>query len=215
MTLRAIGAGYRNGFGIQLNVPPSAVASVSGTHLTDNYITLQANGTEAGQSKATIIVFDNGYTVLPHPQDQFVGVNTSQGSIYVNPETLNITITLTAAVALSEIGTPPYNPFVISNKTRGREIHLVNNPPTSLADMSLFGTDKDNSNISSGRYYVTSNNLPWGFDIIDQFDYPYEKKPILKGFLKFAPWSLSSGVSYYDWFQPKSGYRDPQYIYSH
>ncbi len=213
--LRAMGAGYRNGFGIQLPVPSATVASVTGHHLTENYITNSSNGTEAGQSKATIILFDNGYTVLQHPDDQYVGVNTSQGAIYVTPDTLFVSITLTAPVALSDMGTPPYNPFIIANKTRGREVHLINNPPTDLAEPSLFGTQQDNSNPLSGRYYTTENNLPWAFDIIENFDYPYEKKPILKGFLKFVPWSISSGTSYYDWFQPKAGYRDQQFIYSH
>ncbi len=213
--LRAMGAGYRNGFGIQLPVQPSSVASVTGKHLTDNYINNSANGTEAGQSKATIIMFDNGYTVLAHPNDQYVGVNTSQGAIYVTPDTLRVSISLTAPVALSDMGTPPYNAFIIANKTRGREVHLINKPPTDLADPSFFGTQDDKSNPATGRYYTTVNNLPWAFDIIDKFDYPYEKSPILKGFLKFVPWSISSGTAYYDWFQPKAGYRDSQYIYSH
>ncbi len=213
--LRAMGAGYKNGFGIQLPVPPSAVASVTGNHLTDNYIVNSANGTEAGQSKATIILFDNGYTVLAHPSDQYVGVNTSQGCIWVTPDTLYVSISLSAPIDLSAMGTPPYNSFIIVNKIRGREVHLINQAPTDLAVGSYFGTYQDNSNPASGRYYTTANNLPWAFDIIDKFDYPYEKTPILKGFLKFVPWSVSSGSSYYDWFQPIAGYRDQQFIYSH
>jgi LruC domain-containing protein len=213
--LRAMGAGFKNGFGIQLPVPSAAVTSVTGSHLTDNYITNSPNGTEAGQSKATIILFDNGYTVLLHPNDQFVGVNTSPGSIYVTPDTLFVSITLATPVALSVMGTPPYNPFIIVNKTRGREVHLINNPPTDLASSSFFGTQQDNSNPATGRYYTTANNLPWAFDIIEKFDYPYEQKPILNGFLKFVPWCNSSGTTYYDWFQSKPGYRNDQFIYSH
>ncbi len=214
LTLRAMGAGYRNGFGIQLPVAPSLIASVSGTQLTDNYITVSGNGTEAGQSKATIIVFDNGYKVLVKPSsDPYLGVNTSQGSVYVQPVTMNLSIDFNTPVPLSTLGTPPYNPFVIANKERGREIHLVNKPPTDLADMSKFGTEDDNSNPGMNRYYVNANNLPWAFDIIDQFNYPYEKKPILLGYNKFVPWSVSSGQNYYDWFQPKSGYRNDEYLY--
>jgi len=213
--LRAMGAGYRNGFGIQLPVLPAAVSGVSGSHLTEGYIANAANGTEAGQSMATIIVFDNGYTLLPHPNnDPFTGVNTSPGCIYVTPDTLTVNIALTAPVALNEMGMPPYNPFIIVNKTRGREVHLINHAPTDLADLSLFGTAEDNSNPGMGRYYVTTNNLPWAFNVIDKFDYPYEKKPIIKGYLKFVPWSLSSGSSYYDWFQPLEGYRDEEFIFN-
>lgn len=214
LTLRAMGAGYRNGFGIQLPISPNMVSGVSGTQLTENYITNSANGTEAGQSKATIIVFDNGYQVLQKPPaDPYVGVNTSQGCMYVNPVTMNISINLAGSVDLSVLGTPPYNPFVIADKTRGKEIHLINKPPTDLADPALFGTGNDNSVPGSNRYYTTVNNLPWAFDIINQFDYPYEKKPILNGYTKFVPWSTSSGSTYYDWFLPNPGYRNNEYIF--
>lgn len=214
ITLRAMGAGYRNGFGIQLPILPSQVASVTGTQLTETYITNSANGTEAGQSKATIIVFDNGYNVLEKPaSDPFVGVNTSPGCIYVTPETISISIALTSPVPLSTMGTPPYNPFVIANKTRGREIHLINKPPTDLADPSLFGSGDDTSIPGSGRFYATSSNLPWAFDIIDQFDYPIEKKPIISGYLKFAPWTSTGGAAHYDWFVPNAGYRNNEYIF--
>ncbi len=215
LTLRAMGAGYRNGFGLQLPISPNQVTSATGMHMTENYITNSANGTEAGQSKATIIVFDNGYTVLEKPaSDPFTGVNTSVGCTYVAPVTININVSLSAPVALSVLGTPPYNPFVIANKTRGREIHLVNKAPTDLADPAFFGTGDDSSIPGGSRYYTTSNNLPWAFDIIDQFDYPIEKRPILEGYTKFAPWTVSGGAVNYDWFVPNPGYRNSQYIFS-
>ena len=214
LTLRAMGAGYRNGFGFQLPVQPNQVASVTGSHLTDGYITLNSNGTEAGQSKATVIVFDNGYTVLEKPaSDPYVGVNTSAGSVYVPPVTINISIEFTNPVNLAVLGTPPYNAFLIANKTRGREIHLIKQPPTDLADPSYFGTGDDRTVPASGNYYSTENHLPWAFDIIDQFSYPYEKKAIINGYLKFAPWSASSGAVNYDWFLPKPGYRNNNNIY--
>jgi len=91
LSLRAMGAGYRNGFGIQLPVNSSQVTNVTGPQLTEDYITVSANGTESGQSKATIIVFDNGYEVLHKPEgDTHVGVNTSPGCIYVTPAGMNI-----------------------------------------------------------------------------------------------------------------------------
>lgn len=216
ITLRAMGAGYRNGFGFQMPVSTDKIASVTGTHLTENYIQNNPNGTESGQTKATIIVFDNGYTVLEKPaSDPYVGVNTSPGSTYVTPVTINVSIMFTEPIELSVLGLPPYNPFIIVNKTRGKEIHLVNKPPTDLADRSLFGTGDDYSVPGNNRYYATQNNLPWAFDIIDQFAYPYEKKAILQGYLKFAPWSSTSGAVHYDWFVPNPGYRNDNFIFQH
>ncbi|MEI6434125.1 MAG: LruC domain-containing protein [Bacteroidota bacterium] len=215
LILKAMGASYHNGFGIQLPIAPSLIASVTGIDLQENIITLSGNGTEAGQSKATIIAFDNGYNILHYPGLPSMGVNTTPGATYVQPDTMNILITLTTPTALSAIGTPPYNPFLIVNKVRGHEIHLVNHPPTNLADLSLFGTSQDDSDPASGRYYVTKNNLSWAIDVSGPFEYPVEKAEVTQPYLKFTSWGESAGAVYYDWYQAKPAYRNAQYIYSH
>jgi LruC domain-containing protein len=214
-TLTAMGASYENGFGIQLPISPDLITSVTGTNLKESYIVQNSNGTEAGQSKATIILFDNGYNMLPYPGSPSVGVNTTPGATYVTPKELNITINFTTPVSLSAMGLPPYNPFMIINRIRNKEVHLIDNPPTDLADNSLLGTSLDNSNPATGRYYVTKNNLPFAIDISSHFDYPVEKVQVTQAFLKFVPWSESSGSQYFDWFQSKAGYRFASNIFSH
>ncbi|NVO18247.1 MAG: LruC domain-containing protein [Bacteroidetes bacterium] len=212
--VRALGAGYKSGFGFQLPVIPSSIASYTGHSLSENMINLSSNGTEAGQSKATFIAFDNGYQLFKAQKSSEVfGINTNQADPYHNPDTLNLNITFTSPVLLSQIGTPPYNPFIFVNLNRSHEVHLVNDPPTDLADMSLFGTGQDNSVPAAGRYYVTRQNLPWGLNTVDRFDYPVEKTPVNDGFTKFIPWGVSGGSDFFDWFQDKSGYRNTQYIY--
>ncbi|MFZ4521737.1 MAG: LruC domain-containing protein [Bacteroidales bacterium] len=213
IVLKAMGANYRSGFGIQLPISPSLISSVTGTDIEENYIVRNSNGTEAGQTKATIIVFDNGENLLPYPGDQ-TGVNTTPGAAFVTPHSMNIVINLNTPTTLASIGTPPYNPFLIVNQERGKEVHLVNKPPTDKATMSYFGTHSDNSQPTSGRYYVTSDDHPWALDVTDGFDYPTEKTEITQVYLKFVPWVEGNGQSYYDWFQPKPGYRNPQNIYN-
>jgi LruC domain-containing protein len=214
-TLKAMGASYENGFGIQLSISPELVASVTGSDVSGTFISTNSNGTEAGQSKATIIVFDNGFNQLPYPGSPSVGVNTTPGVTYVVPKELNITIKLTTPVSLGTMGLPPYNPFMIINRIREKEVHLIDNPPTDLADKSLLGTSNDNSNPATGRYYVTKNNLPFAIDISSHFDYPVEKVQVSHAHLKFVPWGLSGGTQYYDWFKPNTGYRETKNIYSH
>lgn len=213
-TLKAIGASYKNGFGIQLPIPSSAVASVTGTDLSESFIVLNSNGTEAGQSKATIIVFDNGYHQLPYPGLPSLGVNTTPGATYVEPTELTVTINLTTPISLSTMGLPPYNPFMIINQVRANEVHLIDNPPTDLANQSALGTQHDDSKPAQGRYYVTKNNLPFAVDISSHFDYPVEKVQVTQAHLKFSPWSQASGALYYDWYKPNPGYRATQKIYS-
>ncbi|OFY25754.1 MAG: hypothetical protein A2X09_09230 [Bacteroidetes bacterium GWF2_43_11] len=210
--LRATGATYKNGFGFQLNIAPNQIASITGQHLTDNYINLNANGTESGQANAAVMVFDNAYTVLQYPGSG-EGINTTSGAPTVEPVTMSLDINLSQPVTTEAFGYPPYNSFIISNKIRGREVHLPNQAPTSLADPSLFGTADDNSNTLQGRYYKTINNLPWAINVIESFDYPTESTQITEAHLKFGPWAESSGTQYADWFQDKAGYRNTANIY--
>jgi LruC domain-containing protein len=211
LVLRAMGAGYRNGFGFEMNIPPSAIASVEGASISQNYINLASNGVEAGQSKAVIIAFDNANNLMSAPGGGFV--NTEPGAAFVNPDTLQIDITLSNPLPSGQLGAAPYNPFLISGMRRGYEIHLPNYPPTDLADQGLFGTEHDTSNPAQGRYYKTSNNLPFALHLPTPFDYPVEKTPVNQAYLFFNNWATSGGSLSTDWFYDQSNYRNLQKIY--
>jgi LruC domain-containing protein/uncharacterized repeat protein (TIGR01451 family) len=212
--LKAFGASFENGFGFQLSdiIDPSDL-TVTGHGLTDNIITNDANGTEAGQSKPTIIVFDNAFTHMPHPGIG-IGVNTTPDAPYVQPVTFTINIQFKPdTYSYNDLDISNFNPFIIVNKNRGHEVHLPNYPPTDLVDPSLFGQWEDASDPSNGKYYVTVNNLPWAINIYESFDYPIEKQDILSVHLKFAEWAMSGGVQFPDWYKSLTGYRNESLIY--
>ncbi|MGM0567556.1 MAG: LruC domain-containing protein, partial [Bacteroidota bacterium] len=206
-TLRAYGAEYHNGFGFEMNVEPSKIASVSGSQISDNYISLSGNGTEANQENAVVIVFDDAYDVLPYPGSG-IGVNTNPDFEYVEPVDINVEILFSEPVSVSSIGTPPYNPFIIADGQRGYEIHLSDKEPTSLIDEALLGQWEDDSQPGMGRYFKTEGNLPWGINIAGSFDYPIEKVQIIDAHLKFAEWAQSSGELFPDWYLDEDGYRN-------
>ena len=214
ITTKAIGASYHNGFGIQLPISPSLISSVTGTDVRGNMIVKNANGTEAGQSKATIILYDDAYTQLPWPGGG-TGVNTTIGAPFVQPKTLNLVINLTTPVSATTLGLPPYNAFIFTNKNRANEVHLINQPPTDLANLALLGTQHDNSNAATGRYYVTSKNLPFAIDVAGPFEYPVEKKVITSSHLMFYQWGVSGGLQYRDWYKSQTNYRNPANIFTH
>lgn len=213
--LRAFGAGYRNGFGFQLseNIQASDIL-VSGYSLSENYITLNSNGTESNQSQPTIIVFDNAYNEMQHPGSG-TGVNTTPSATYVAPATFTIDLQFTSGnYTYSDLDISNFKPFIIVDRTRGREVHLPYNEPTDLADMSLFGTRDDDSDSSVNRWYVTQTNTPWAINFIESFDYPIEKTEITEAYLRFTDWAQSGGLAYPDWFSnPASSYRDNSKIY--
>lgn len=211
-TVEAIGAGFKNGFGIQLGVPPSAIQSVTGANLRENIINLAANGTETGQSKAVIFPFDNTYNLfMPAITSGFV--NTKPGMPYVQPRSVNLTIKFNTPQLPANITLPPYNPFIIINKQRGREVHLPGYPPTDKVDVTLFRTGDDDTNPATGKYYKSKINLPWAMHLPAQFAYPLETEPIIGAHLKFANWAQSSGSEYVDWYTDKVGYRNNAKIY--
>lgn len=212
--IRAIGAGLSNGFGFQL--PGASLLNadivVAGSKLLENYISLNANGTEAGQAKTTVIVYDNVNRVMPSTSG--FGVNVVPGAPYINPDTTTISMLFTPnKYSVVDIGLLNFNPFLIVNKERGKEIHLPDYPPTSLVNMAYFGTAQDNSDPNAGRYYKTNNNLPWAINIASSYDYTIEANQITSGYMKFATWAESSGTLFTDWYLNSSGYRNAASIY--
>ena len=94
-------------------------------------------------------------------------------------------------------------------------MHLINPPPTDLANTTLLGTQHDNSNAATGRYYVTSNNLPFAIDVAGPFEYPVEKKVITATHLMFYQWGVSNGIQFRDWYKPQASYRNAANIFTH
>lgn len=211
--VKAIGASYHNAFAISLNTSPGNITSVTGQNISKGYLNISGNGTENGQSKAVIIFFDDAYNVLPYPGTG-VCVNTFPQYPFVTPTVQEIDIVFSTPIDFSEIGTPPYNPFIIVDRIRGKEIHLPNLPPTDLANFELFGTQDDDSDISADEFYVSDIYLPWAINLPESFSYPKEKEGIVHTHLKFNGWAVSRGYNYMDWYQNKTGYRDNGKIYA-
>ncbi|MFY8107540.1 MAG: LruC domain-containing protein [Bacteroidia bacterium] len=214
LTTRAIGASLKNGFGFQLNnIEPIYVTSVTGAETHNaSWVSTASNGTENGQDFANIIVFDDAFKILPSQGGS--GVNVDPANPYATPVVQNITITFsTLSDLLLFKDDIIFNPYLIVNQDRGREVHLANNLPSKKANTALFGTGQDATNVGAGKYYKTKNNLPWALQVESEIPYPKTKIDILQAYPNFANWAESSGASFTDWYQNLSGYRDNTKIY--
>jgi LruC domain-containing protein len=214
--VRAVGASFNNGFGFQLeNVAPENVEIASGfIHESDEMdISLNANGTEAGQTKAVIIPVETVNSIINRETSGSM-FNTIPGGGSGTSDELEITVTFVNAVPDEDMGPEDFNPFLIKNQDRTVEIHLPDMPPTDLADESLFGTAQDDSNPATGKYYKTKNNLPWAIMFTEQFDYPIEKSEITDVYNYFGEWAQSGNTVYQDWYSNTApGYRNTNDIY--
>lgn len=209
---RAVGAGIVNGFGFEvIGVNPADIGSVTGTILTEGIVTNNANGTEAGQPNATVIVYDNVENVINRVGGSFY--NTVAGEPLGISDTQRVNITFSTPSTVAFLSSVTFNPFLIKNRTRGLEIHLPDYPPTALADQSVFGTVDDDSNPAQNRYYKSPDNLPWALEVSTRFEYPTEKTDILDAYLDFANWAQSAGQQEPDWYVEGQGRRSESNIY--
>lgn len=197
--VRATGAGYRNGFGVQLPIAPDQVESVKGTRLNTGGIKTTANGLEQGQELATVIVMDDVNDQLP-----FLA-NVSSDNPHHEEDTVVVNIVFKTAVRKVDLGYAPFNPFMIINQDRGREVHLMNKQPTDLMDKDLFATGDDTSTAEKGEYFISNNGFNWALHIPQSIPYALEKVDFTKAYPKFSNWAKSGGTSYLDWYLDKNG----------
>ena len=188
IVVRHIGASFHNGFGIELPFPAAQVTSVTGQMFTDNLITMSANGTEANQTNAVIMVFDDAMDVFQ--------------------DTLTLNIQLSSPYSFSAFNQAGWNPFIFVDGVRSHEVHLPNDEPTDLMNMALFGTSADDSDPASGRYYKNSSNQPWAINVSHDYLAPVEKVRIENAYLRFTQWVNSNGTQYNDWYEDQPGYRN-------
>lgn len=206
--VKAVGASYHNGFGFQLALNPDLIKKVTGAQLQQGIVSVDAKGLESGQSKATVIVFEDAYDVINHVGGAYI--NTDPIQPLSTGQKIEIIIELNQSVSGSF---QPENPFIFVNGDRSHEVHLADQPPTDLMNNNLFGQIDDHSNPNSDQYYKNDKNVPWAIDISHNFRYPREKKRIDDGYNYIVHWALSGGSAYSDWYKDNSGYRNTEKLY--
>jgi LruC domain-containing protein len=183
-------ASYTNGFGIEMEtLLPNQIESVTGNILTKNYINQNSNGTEAGQNKAVIIIFDDSNSMLKNEN--------------------KISVKFNSPISTNVLGAAPFNPFMIINKIREKEVHLAYMHRTSLAvknfDISSINNDEDGN-------FISNNGFPWAINIVHDFKVPKETIAVNTAYNYFNSWAISGGLEYKDWYKDNTGYRNSENI---
>lgn len=177
-----IGGSLQNAFAISLPISPALVGTIEGQIINGGFEEILTNGTEEGMAANETIVFVAGNVINMEGNE------------------INLVINFNTPMNLLELGEIPFNPFLIVNGEREREVHLPDQSPTSKAD--YLNTFDDRSNPEIGRYYKANTNLPWALNIYDDsFIVPFEFIPITKQYPKFAKWANSSGTENLDWYK--------------
>ncbi len=205
--IRALGAMLDSGFGIELPVNHSYVASVDGARYTTGLISNRANGTENGHDNAVIILWDESALNM----GKFV--NTLNPANHVDEDTLTVTVTFDTPVEQSALGAAPYNPFIYVDGDRGKEVHLPGKQPTALADPGFFGQYDDATEPGTSNTYVSKSNLFWAIHLPVSWTYPREYQDVTNAYNNFQAWAESGGVTNQDWYLDLPGYRNESLLY--
>ena len=182
------GAGFDNALAFAFpELDPTQISSTTGQRFTENVFTLSSSGVEEGQDYAVVPIFDNHSNELGLP-------NT-------------IEIVFSSPIPKEQAGSAPFNPFLVVNGNREREIHLIGRSPTKLGNSTLF---VGGSNEDSDGDYKTGNGLPWAINVVEAIPMLKEKRPIDEGYNYFLVWAVSGGDYFKDWYKNVNGYRNSE-----
>ncbi|WP_406684973.1 LruC domain-containing protein [Seonamhaeicola sp. MEBiC1930] len=186
-TVKANGAGFKNGFGFEIeNLTPSQIESVTGTVLNEGFVNVSANGTESNQENAVVIIFDNVH-------ERF-GKETT------------VSIKFTQPISTATLGVAPFNPFIIVNAEREKEVHLPSKSATSLGN-NLYQVQEGYPKDSDGNY-LSDTGLPWAINVVHDFKVPNEGVRVNEAYNYFNQWATSGGTNNTDWYKDSPGNRN-------
>ena len=180
------GALYKNGFAYQINTERSNVKC----EITEGDSSWSGQGLDPGIALATVVLFNDA--------NEATADNTRTAvykvkNVFENPVDHNV------------LGVAPYNPFIFTHKNMGKdrtEVHLVNHVPTEKANMSLFHTSADLSEVEKGVYYVSSNDYPFAINLVDAEKFTTEEGvSVDKSYPHFLTWAKSGGTTNQDWYK--------------
>lgn len=214
----ALGAGYHNGFAVQLDNIPTSEIDLEATRL---YL----NGAESiegplevneGEADAVFIISEDLKVALPVTgQCQYYRTEIGCEGFESNEElAFSLIVTLKIPVSGSDSPQNILNPFIfaspgiyhgnsfITPPGRALEIHLKNQKVSSRFDSSVFGTEDDKSNESST--FLTESGMPWALEIPGIWSHPREKQDLLSAYPGFKLFVESSASESRTWFSSEN-----------
>jgi len=179
LRIMAMGGAFNNNFGITLPDPNNtAVTTVYSPENTTHEV-FQRDGREV--------------IILKHPKDLFYTtglVNAEMNAAYYPPVEIQVKVELDGSYTYPA----GYNAtfFIEQNGVPGHEIHLPGVAPTSNMNTSLYGTIHDDTNPGQGKFFLSSNNLPWALYVPKSWQYPVEGQELLNAYLDFDDYAQSN-----------------------
>jgi LruC domain-containing protein len=116
-----------------------------------------------------------------------------------------VSIKFSQPISTAQLGTAPFNPFIIINKDRSKEVHL---PYRSLTDLGSGESFVEGHNADPDGNFISDRGYPWAISVIHDFKVPKERVSVEAAYNYFRQWAESGGVNYSDWYKDNPGYRN-------
>lgn len=204
-TVMAVGASIESGVGMEFFKANSNHSQLS---YFANSVSFSGNGVAADPDVANAVrLFNNvrDWQSVPYSNTGGLGPDGA-------PQSISYEFTIpTGTLQHLEILV-----YLFRSDNTDWQVRTFGAPPTSHADMNLFGTVDDQSpltwnwDVNSGfafprtgqdAFYRTENNHPWAIEFIaSEFKVPFEKKSILMAYPQFRDWAESGGSVNTSWY---------------
>jgi LruC domain-containing protein len=214
--LLAYGAGYHNGFAIQLDNIASNNIDVNSVVFKINDVLQAASPLEDnGADDAVIIITNDVKSYLPLYNDSyFYRAHATDTRVKADtPLTFSVTVTLTTPVALGVAPSNTLNPFIFATPYtyrgdsfayqpgRSLEIHLKNKKVSSRFNPNFFGMDDDkDTNSVGGTTFISENNMPWAIELPNLWNHPKERVDLIVAYPEFTGFVNSGGTEKTTWY---------------
>lgn len=220
----ALGAGYHNGFAIQLDGIPTSEIDANLTSLFVNGVKTEFSPLElnAPEDDAVLIISSDLKSRLPAmPSCEYYRTRRNCDN-YESLDEFNFTLVVTLANGVADESSPSniLNPFIFptpgiyhgsdfaSPPGRALEIHLKDKKVSARFDTSFFGLADDRSSVENT--FVTSTGMPWALEIPGLWSHPIEKQDLLKAYPRFKEFVESNALSSGAWYTAEN--RNAQYV---
>jgi len=210
--IKAVGGIQQNGLAVHLPINKNLISQITGFERFESYFALDANGVESNINETVILISDNLTKSLRTDEDNFI-INVVEEEPKLAAKTIRVKVVFNSPISQTILGNAPFNPFVIANMERGKEIHLAGKVPTSKVNANLFGSLDDAGSRNGRPSYTTSKGLPWALLVSSTIPHVKEKVDFTLGYLNFADWASSNGSRNSDWYQNKTSYRNNRFLY--
>lgn len=210
--LLASGAGYHNGFAVQLD-------DIASTNVAEDLIRFEINGDlqvsspleDNGEEDAVLIVSNDIWSHIS-TSDSCQYYRTQMGCEQTQNFSFLISVPLINTVNREDAPADILNPFIFASPGhyhgegltehpgRSLEIHLKNKKVSSRFNTDFFQRFDDNSTPDSGNTFINHNNMPWAIELPMLWSHPYERVDLIDAYPEFVDFIQSEGSENPIWY---------------